>query len=74
MDLRIHAAEVPGIYICIYDDDVFVKRIQQLRDDNGLVGNVMISDNPLYPPVVVSGRDNYRLRIVGKVALVMHAV
>ncbi len=74
VDLRGMTADVPGIYICIYDDDVFVKRVQQLRDKTGLIGHVMISDNPLYPPVVVTGQDNYTLRIVGKVALVMHTL
>nr|WP_277818358.1 XRE family transcriptional regulator [Gemmobacter straminiformis] len=74
VDLRGITAEQPGVYICILDDDVFVKRVHQLRDDKTVVGHVLVSDNPQYPPVVVSGRDNYRLRIVGKVVLAMHTV
>lgn len=64
----------PGIFVCILDEEIYVKRVHQLTDADKAVGYVLVSDNPVYPPKVVAGRDLYRLRVIGQVSWVMHSV
>ncbi|MNC68601.1 Peptidase S24-like protein [compost metagenome] len=58
-----------AIYVFSLDGDLFVKRLQRLTD--GALR--MISDNPLYPPVLIEGAALEMLQIHGRVLLVWNA-
>lgn len=76
----IHVAEravaAAGIYAFNLDGASYVKRIvPQATEADGRPGAVAIlSDNPAYPPLVLSGRDLNRITIVGRVRAVIAQV
>lgn len=76
----IHVAERAiagaGIYAFNLDGASYVKRIvPQATEADGRPGAVAIlSDNPAYPPLVLSGQDLNRITIVGRVRAVIAQV
>lgn len=76
----IHVAErsisAAGIYAFNLDGQSFVKRIvPQSTEADGRPGALaLLSDNPAYPPLVLSGRDLNRITIVGRVRAVIAQV
>lgn len=52
-----------GIYVLNVDGDLFAKRVERQLD-----GSIrIISDNPKYPPQVISDEDSKKLTVVGRV-------
>lgn len=69
VDRGINEVRSDAIYVFSLDGDLFVKRLQRLTD--GALR--MISDNPLYPPVLIEGAALEMLQIHGRVLLVWNA-
>ncbi|CAK9890035.1 MULTISPECIES: S24 family peptidase [Pseudomonas] len=69
VDRGINEVRSDAIYVFSLDGDLFVKRLQRLTDG----GLRMISDNPLYPPVLIEGAVLEKLHIHGRVLLVWNA-
>ena len=55
-------ARFDGLYVFVYDDELFIKRLQKIPR-----GFSVISDNPTYRTFDVLDEEIERLRIVGKV-------
>ena len=69
VDRGVNEVRSDAIYVFSLDGDLFVKRLQRLTD--GALR--MISDNPLYPPVLIEGAALEMLQIHGRVLLVWNA-
>lgn len=65
-----------GVYVFRRDNAVSVKRIKPLTlaHDGRPRALAVISDNPAFPPAVVSGADLKEMRIIGRVKYVMFDV
>ena len=76
----VHASEnqisKPGIYAFTRDGEAFVKRLQpsNITSDGRPRVVILSSDNPAYPPVVLTGSEMNDLRIVGRVRAVFTTI
>lgn len=63
-----------GIYVFRRDGEVFVKRLHPLNKlPNGLPTSVaVISDNPDYPPEVLTGSDLGEMKVIGRVRVALN--
>lgn len=69
VDRGITEVRTDAIYVFSLDGDLFIKRLQRLTD--GALR--MISDNPLYPPLLIEGVALDKLHIQARVLLVWNA-
>lgn len=69
IDLGITEIRTDAIYVFTLDGDLYIKRLQRLT--GGALR--MISDNPLYPAIVIDGSDLNKIHIHARVLLVWNA-
>lgn len=69
VDRGISEIRTDAIYAFTLDGDVFIKRLQRMTG-----GSLrMISDNPVYPPIIIEGAALERIHIQARVLLVWNA-
>ncbi|MCW2272154.1 helix-turn-helix transcriptional regulator [Pseudomonas sp. JUb96] len=66
VDRGIDEVRTDAVYVFSLEGDLFVKRLQRLTGG----GLRMISDNPLYPPLMIEGAALEKLHIQARVLLV----
>jgi phage repressor protein C with HTH and peptisase S24 domain len=69
VDRGITEIRTDAIYVFTLDGDLFIKRLQRLT--GGVLR--MISDNPVYPPIMIEGADLEKIHIHARVLLVWNA-
>lgn len=69
VDRGITEIRTDAIYVFSLDGDLFIKRLQRLT--GGALR--MISDNPVYPPIMIEGVDLEKVHIHARVLLVWNA-
>ncbi|MDD2059012.1 peptidase [Pseudomonas sp. GD03860] len=69
VDRGVDEVRTDAVYVFSLDGDLFVKRLQRLTGG----GLRMISDNPLYPPLMIEGAALEKLHIQARVLLVWNA-
>ena len=69
VDRGITDIRTDAVYVFTLDGDLFIKRLQRLTG-----GSLrMISDNPVYPAIVIEGADLEKVHIQARVLLVWNA-
>ena len=69
VDRGITDIRTDAIYVFTLDGDLFIKRLQRMTG-----GSLrMISDNPVYPPIIIEGADLEKVHIHARVLLVWNA-
>lgn len=69
VDQGITSIRTDAIYAFTLNDDLFIKRLQRMT--GGTLR--MISDNPVYPPILIEGIDLEKVRIHARVLMVWNA-
>ncbi|MBC3953154.1 MULTISPECIES: XRE family transcriptional regulator [Pseudomonas] len=69
VDRGITEVRTDAVYVFTLDGDLFIKRLQRLT--GGALR--MISDNPVYPPIMIDGADLEKIHIQARVLLVWNA-
>nr|WP_315492533.1 LexA family transcriptional regulator [uncultured Pseudomonas sp.] len=63
VDRGITEIRTDAIYVFTMEGDLFIKRLQRMTD-----GSIrMISDNPIYPPIIIAGERLERVHIQARV-------
>ncbi len=69
VDRGITEIRTDAIYVFTLDGDLYIKRLQRM-----LGGTLrMISDNPVYPPILIEGADLEKVHIQARVLMVWNA-
>ena len=70
------SVQMAGIYAFSRDGDVFVKRIvpSQIGKDGRPAALLVVSDNPAFPPLALTGQEMNSIRLIGRVRYVMFSV
>jgi phage repressor protein C with HTH and peptisase S24 domain len=69
VDRGITDIRTDAVYVFTLDGDLFIKRLQRLTG-----GSLrMISDNPIYPAIMIEGADLEKVHIQARVLLVWNA-
>ncbi|RMR02567.1 putative phage repressor [Pseudomonas savastanoi pv. glycinea] len=69
VDRGITEIRTDAVYVFTLDGDLFIKRLQRMT--GGALR--MISDNPVYPPIMIDGADLEKIHIQARVLLVWNA-
>lgn len=69
VDRGVNEVRTDAVYVFSLEGDLFVKRLQRMTGG----GLRMISDNPLYPPLMIEGAALEKLHIQARVLLVWNA-
>lgn len=69
VDRGISDIRTDAVYVFTLDGDLFIKRLQRMT--GGALR--MISDNPVYPPIIIEGADLEKIHIQARVLLVWNA-
>ena len=68
-------SEKDGIYAFSVEDEVFVKRVAFIKNDNGAgLGFTIISDNPAYPPKTIVGAAANQVNFAGRVRCILATI
>lgn len=63
VDRGVMTLALDAVYVIDFDGELYIKRLQR----RGRETVSIISDNTVYPPIVLEGEDRGRLRVLGRV-------